>query len=107
MRLSVYYKPKQDEFVVKYTEEHFQSLPLLTYNHYGHIVIQYIYIVDHKVFWNYESYKKYIYKATKANKKPFRYILGQRIIKFGKYLCFGKEEKVKAIYVYKYPWWKK
>ena len=106
MRLSVYYKPNKDEFYVNYTEERFHTIPLFSINHYGHIIIQYIYIEDKKVFWNYKDYDRYLNKKYKHRKSPLRYRIGQKIIKLGKYICFGKEEKTKVIYVYKYPWWK-
>lgn len=106
MRLSVYYKPKKDEFYVKYYEERLSPIPLLSINHYGHVVIQYIYIKDKKVFWNYNKYEKYLNRKYKHKKPSLRYRIGQAIIKLGKYICFGKKEKVRYVYVYKNQWWR-
>ena len=107
MRLSVYYRPNKDDFYVKYYPERYHTLPLLTYNHYGHLVVQYIYIEDKKIFWNYDKYEKYLDKKYKRRKPSLRYRVGQAIIQFGRNICFGKEEKIKYVYVYRYPWWKR
>lgn len=109
MRLLVYYNPRKDIFVTNYKEDRHLPIELMSYNCYGNIVVQYLYIIDNKVFYNYKSYSRYFSKKYKTNKitsKSIRYSIGQAIIKFGKYICFGKQEKVKYVYVYRYPWWK-
>lgn len=105
MRILTYYNPRRDIFVTNYKQDRQHSLPLLSYNCYGNIVVQYLYIEDNKVFYNYKSYRKYLDKKYKI-KKDYRYIIGQKIIKLGKFICFGKQEKVRIVYVNKYPWWK-
>lgn len=107
MRLLIYYKPNIDGFVINYNQDRQHEILLGNLNCYGHLIIQYWYIEDNKVFYNKEKYEKFRRKKYKIRKPSLKYRIGQRIIKFGKRLCFGKEEKVKVIYVYKYPWWKK
>lgn len=110
MRLLVYYNPRKDIFVTNYFDDRQHPLKLMTYNCYGNIVVQYLYIIDNKIFYNFKSYDKYLDKKHKRKKitiRKIRYSIGQSIIKIGKYICFGKQEKVKYVYVYRYPWWKK
>ena len=108
MRLLIYYKPNIDKFVINYNQDRQHELPIGSVNCYGHIIIQYWYIEDKKVFYYYSKYRRYLDHKYKRNKPSLRYRIGQQIIKFGKRVSFGKEEKVKVIYIdrYKYPWWK-
>lgn len=105
MRLLIYYKPNKDIFVINYNQDRQHELELGSKNNYGHIIIQYWYIENNKIFYKYSDYYKYLLKTNKKMKTKIRYKVGQAIIKFGKYVCFGKQEKVKVIYVYKKPWW--
>ncbi len=107
MRLLIYYKPNIDKFVINYNQDRQHSLPIDSVNCYGHIIIQYWYIEDNRVFYSYSKYDKYLDHKYRNRKPSLRYRLGQRIIKFGNVVCFGKD-KVKVIYIdrYKYPWWK-
>lgn len=105
MRLLIYYKPNEDKFILNYKQDKQYELPLGSINCYGHIIIQYWYIEDKKVFYSKSKYDRYMDKRYKR-KPNLRYKLGQHIIKFGKWVSFGKKEKVKVVYVYRYPWWK-
>ena len=106
MRLLIYYKPNKEKFVINYNEDRQHELPIGSINCYGHIIIQYWYIENKRVFYEYSKYKKYLDHKLKNRKPSLKYRIGQQIIKLGKYICFGKEEKQKVIYIYKYPWWK-
>ncbi|MBQ8902326.1 MAG: hypothetical protein IJY87_04595 [Bacilli bacterium] len=105
MRLLVYYKPNKDIFVVNYKEDRHYPIELFTYNFYGNLVIQYIYIIDRKVFWNYESYYKYYRKKYKISKPSLKYRLGQGLITLGTRICFGTTDR--TIYITRNQWWKK
>lgn len=106
MRLLIYYRPKVDKFILNYTEDRQHPLKVGSINCYGHVIIQYWYIEDKKVFFTYKNYKKYLDKKYKRRLSNLRHGIGQAIIKFGQYVCYGKQEKTKVIYVYRYPWWK-
>lgn len=106
MRLLIYYKPNKDRFILNYNQDRQHELPIGSINNYGHMIIKYWYIEDNKVFYNYEKYQRYLDHKYKNRKPSLRYRIGQAIIKLGKKICFGEKEKVKVIYVYKYPYWK-
>lgn len=105
MRLLVYYNPKKDRFVVNYKEDRHHPLELFTYNFYGNLVVQYIYILDKKVFWNYKKYSKYYHKKYKTPQPSLRYRLGQKIINLGMKVAFGTTDRNEFIKVNQ--WWNK
>lgn len=108
MRLLVYYNPKKDYFKINYNEDRLREIELYTYNHYGHLVIQYLYVKDNKLFFNRNSYYKYLKKTYKRTHTPVRMVIGNAIMRFGRYIAHGREPKV--IYVYRdrynYRHWK-
>lgn len=109
MRLLVYYNPRKDKFVTNYNADRQHPLPLFTYNCYGNLIVQYIYIEDNQVFWNSKDYRRYLdhkYKISLWKKIDLKYKIGQGLIKLGRFICFGREEKVRYIYVNKSSWWK-
>lgn len=107
MRLLIYYKPNIDSFVINYNQDRQHELEIGSVNCYGHIIIQYWYLENNKLFFSPITFNRYLDKLYKRRKPSLKYRIGQQIIKFGKWVSFGKEEKVKVIYVYKYPWWKR
>ncbi len=107
MRLLIYYKPNKDKFFINYTQDRQHELYLDSVNCYGHVIIQYWYILDNQIFFSRKYYEKYLKRKSKHKLRNLKYKVGQAIIKFGRFVCFGREEKVKVVYVYKYPWWLK
>lgn len=105
MRLLVYYNPRKDKFVVNYKEDRHHPIELFTYNFYGNLVVQYIYIIDRKVFWNYQKYMKYYFKTHKTPKPTLKYRLGQKLISLGMIICFGTTDRNE--FIRQNQWWKK
>lgn len=106
MRILVSYNPKTDRFNTNYNEDRFHPRQLFTYDHYGHLLVQYLYIVDKHVFFNYKTYSKYLNKHYKTQKPPLRTKIGDVVIALGKFIKFGKKPKVIYVYRDRYPYWK-
>ena len=106
MRLLVYYNPKKDYFKINYNEDRLREQKLFTYNHYGHLIIQYLWIEDNKIFFNKNSYYKYFKKKYKKKRIPLRMVIGNAIVKLGKRIAYGKEPKIIYVYRDRYPYWK-
>ena len=103
MRLLIYYKPKKEKFVLRYNQDRHHELKLDSINHYGHIIIQYWYIEDKKIFFDYKKYQKY--RNRNIKKPSLRYRIGQALINKGLKLCFGTTDR--NIFIKRNQWWKK
>lgn len=105
MRLLVYYNPRKDIFVVNYNEDRHHPIELFTYNCYGNLVVQYIYITNKRVFYNYNKYLKYYRKTHKLPKPSLRYRFGQKLITIGLRIAFKTTDRNQ--FIRHNMWWKK
>lgn len=116
MRLLVCYNPRTDKVNINYNDDRFWERELFTYNHYGHLILQYLYIEDKKVFYNKTSYQKYRKKQIKKHERKTKTIkwrigniickIGKTIDNFGDYLMHGRRPKIVYVYRNTYPYWK-
>lgn len=113
MRLLVYYNFKKDCFVCNWKEDRFVKKDLFTYDHYGHYIIDYLYVLDNQFFLSYKTYLKYLKKRAKKYKKPLKYRLGNKLLNLshkindlGRYLMYGRKERVVYVYKNRNQWWR-
>lgn len=107
MRLLIYYKPNKDKFILNYNEDRQSELKKGSVNNYGHIIINYVYEEDNKIFFDKRLYEKYKNKKWRKikRKQNLRYRIGQKIIDLGIKISFGKVDRSVFTHNKHYQWW--